>query len=408
MSISVLFRPTFADLRAEVERRAAQGAPADEVAALIEQFLGGDAPLPWVEYDGTVTWLYRDAAAREVAVVGDILGYDTVKNRMARLPGSDLHYLTAHIPLDAQIEYIFAVDNPQPNGLPADGLARDRDSWLQRCKTDPLNPGQIVEIHPLRAFSTLAMPSARPTPELEGESAAHGGVAFHVVGSAARSDWRRVWVYLPPDYDPLTRRYPALYLHDGESYLLSARAPEIMDALLAQGEIVPAILVFVQSQASCDAAAQLDEGFVGFLADELAPWIDARYATSADPQERAVGGAGPGAALCLYAALERPDTFGRVIAQSPLVDPLIEQIALLLERNAARGFGPPHCYVDGGRYQPAEAIQSVQALCDALLVGGAAVSYQGFAGDGSFLSWRTTLPDALRFHFGAPLFPSEL
>jgi enterochelin esterase family protein len=400
MSTSVLFRPTFADLRAEVERRAAQGAPAEEVAALIEQFLGGDASLPWVEYDGTVTWLYRDAAAEQVAVVGDILGYDAARNRMARLPGSELHYLTTQLPLDAQIEYVFAVDNPQLPG-------QDRESWLRRCKTDPLNPGQIVEIHPLRACSTLAMPNARPTPELEGEIASAGSMAFHVVGSAACSDWRRVWVYLPPDYDAQARRYPALYFNDGEAYMLSAHAPEIMDSLLAQGEVVPAILVFVEGQAPC-GAAQLDQRFVTFLADELAPWIDARYATSTDPQERAVGGAGPGATLSLYAALERPDAFGRVLAQSPLAGPLLEQIAPLLERNAARGFGPPHCYVDGGRYQPDEAVQGVQALCAALLAGGAAVSYQGFAGDGSFLSWRTTLPDALRFHFGAPLFPSDL
>ena len=54
--------------------------------------------------------------------------------------------------------------------------------------------------------------------------------------------------YLPADYDPVARRYPALYLNDGESYLLSARASEIMDSLLAQGEIVPALLVFVQGQ----------------------------------------------------------------------------------------------------------------------------------------------------------------
>src|SRR5262245_45277833 len=403
MSTSVLFRPTFADLRAEVERCAAQGAPAGEVAALIEQFLtaGSNAPLPWVEYDGTVTWLYRDDAAREVAVVGDIIGYNASTNRMACLPGSDLHYLTTQIPLDAQIEYVFAVDNPQPAPC-------DRDSWLQRCKIDPLNPSQIVEIHPLRAFSTLAMPNSRRTPELEDESAARGSVAFHVVGSAARGDWRRVWVYLPPEYDPLTRRYPALYLNDGEAYLLSARAPEIVDALLAQVEIVPMIMVFVQSQEPCDAAALLDERFVRFLADELAPWIDTHYATSADPRERTVGGAGLGAALSLYTALERPDAFGRVIAQSPPAGQLAEQITPLLDRNAARGFGAPHCYVDSGRYQPAEVVQGAQSLCDALLAGGAAVSYQSFAGDGSFLSWRTTLPDALRFHFGTPLFPPEL
>ena len=92
MSANALFRPTFADLRAEIERRAAQQAPADEIAALVDQFLatGGDAPTPWVEYDGTVTWLYRDAHAQSVAVVGDIIGYEPDKTRLTRLPGCDL------------------------------------------------------------------------------------------------------------------------------------------------------------------------------------------------------------------------------------------------------------------------------------------------------------------------------
>jgi enterochelin esterase-like enzyme len=178
--------------------------------------------------------------------------------------------------------------------------------------------------------------------------------------------------------------------------------------LIAQGETVPAILVFVQSLEQREEEYRPNQAFVRFLADELAPWIDAHYATSTDPQERAVGGAGLGATISLYAALERPDVFGRVVAQSPAWSEFIDRLSELLERNAARGFGPPHCYVDSGRYEPASSIQHVQALCDTLLAGGATVSYQGFAGDRSFLSWRTTLTDALRFHFGAPLFSTDL
>ena len=138
MSANALFRPTFADLRAEIERRAAEGAPTDEINALVEQFLstGGDAPAPWVEYDGTVTWFYRDPGAETVAVVGDILGYDPDKTRMTRLPGSDLFALTAQMPLDAWIEYAFVVDHARSAAERVTGSA----AWLNHCKTDPLNP----------------------------------------------------------------------------------------------------------------------------------------------------------------------------------------------------------------------------------------------------------------------------
>jgi enterochelin esterase family protein len=406
MSTNVLFRPTFADLRAELERRTAQNAPADELIEVVEQFLatGGEAPLPWVEYDGTTTWLYRDANADEVCLVGDIVGYDTKQNRMIRLPGTDLFFLTAHIPLDAQVAYVFAVDNPSP----AKAERAARNAWLQRCMVDPFNPNQIVEIEPLRAFSTLAMPNSRPTPELDGIVALSGSVAFHVLGSARLGSWRRVWVYLPPDYDPVARRYPTLYFYGGESYLISARTPEIIDTLLTNGDVVPAIVIFVESLESTDDWQQPDERLVDFLADELPSWIDRRYATSTDPQERAIGGAGRGATLSLHVALERPDMYGRVIAQSPAISPSLDRLPELLQRNTARGYVPPACYIDGGRYQAPEELHYIQQLCDTLLVDGAALSYQGFAGDASFLSWRTTLPDALRFHFGVPVFPADM
>ena len=82
---------------------------------------------------------------------------------------------------------------------------------------------------------------------------------------------------------------------------------------------------------------------------------------------------------------------------------------MLLARNAARGFGPPQCYIDVGRYEAPAVLESVHTLCTALLNGGAAVSYQEFGGGHSFLGWRTTLPDALRFHFSTPaLFASGI
>lgn len=394
MPANALFRPTFADLRAEIERRVTLDAQVSEVDTLIEQFLiaGGDTPAPCVEYDGTVTWLYRDPQARGVSVVGDIIGYDPKKTRMARLPGCDLYAFTAQMPLDARIAYAFVVDRG------------GRVDWRDQCVADPLNPKQVIVTGPLRALSVLEMPNARPVSELDdavGDDMT--SVVYQVVASADRMTWARVWVFLPSNYDPIDRRYPTLYLNGGESYLLSARAPQIMDALLEQGDTAPAIMVFVERS---DAAALADEGldgrYVQWMADELVPWIDARYATSTDPQERVIGGAGANATLSPYAALERPDVFGQALAQSPTADSFARMVPGLLAHNAGRGFGPPQCYIDVGRYEPLARVEAVHTLCTTLLNSGAVVSYQDFGGDHGFLGWRTALPDALRFHFGAP------
>jgi enterochelin esterase family protein len=354
-----------------------------------------------------VTWFYRDAGAETVSVVGDILGYDPDRTRMARLLGSDLFALTAQMPLDAWIEYAFVVDHARSGAERAGGWA----AWLDHCKTDPLNPRQIVEVAPARVLSVLEMPNARPLPELEDAYAdAIASVAYQVVGSADGATWARVWVFLPPNYDPDERRYPTLYLIDGEAYLVSARAPQIMDALIGQGEASPAILVFVQrAERAGGVVDRLDGKFVQFLADDLVPWVDARYATSSDPLERVIGGAGYNATLSLYTTLERPHVFGQALAQSPVARTFVKAVPVLLARNAARGFGPPQCYIDVGRYEAPAVLESVHTLCTALINGGAAVSYQEFGGGHSFLGWRTTLPDALRFHFSTPaLFASGI
>ncbi len=407
MSIEAIFRPTFTDLRAEVERRAAQNAPADEITMLIDQFLAasGDSPAPLVEYDGTVTWLYRNPQATTVAVVGDIIGYNTEKNRMTRLPNCDLFYLTTQLPLDAQVEYIFAVDNPEPE----DEQPETWNAWLERCMIDPLNVRQIIETHPLRPYSLLAMPGAQSRlASSEWDSDGTGHMETHIIGSAKLANWRRVWVYTPHTYTPDQHRHSTLYLLDGEAYMLSVGVTPTMDQLISLGEIGHMMIVFVEHLANRPPEQESGDTFVTFLADELIPWIDSHYATWGNPRNRVIGGATHHGTLALYAALTRPDVFGRLMAQSPTPGLAADEINELLDHNATHGFNPPACYVDVGRYESTAILDYTHMICSSLLTHGAAISYQEYAGDHSFAGWRTTIADVLSFHFGTSSLPSEI
>jgi enterochelin esterase-like enzyme len=392
MPATALFRPTFTDLRSEIERRVLQGSPAEEIDMLIAQFLaaGGEMPAPIVEYDGTVTWMYRNPAAEEVSVVGDIVGFDPRTTRMARIPGTDLFYMSAQMPIDAQLAYAFAVDNPIPDEHDLIGW----QAWVARCVPDPLNPYQIAEPAPLRLASVLVMPGAQAPDLPEHDPLSVDSVSLHIVGSPELGATRRIWVALPPSYDP-EASYPVLYLLDGEGYMLAARAHEIAGTMADLQEIESPIIVFV------DATAERGVEWLGRMCEAVIRFVEGHYSARNVAIARTIGGASASGTASLALALTRPDLFGGAIAQSPAAELAPQLATALIAKNTARDIAPPRCYIDIGRYENSTAVEYIHELCAALIEGDAALAYQEFAGDHSFLGWRTTLPDALRFHFGA-------
>ena len=137
---------------------------------------------------------------------------------------------------------------------------------------------------------------------------------------------RRVWIYLPLDYAKSTRRYPVLYMHDGQNVFDAATSfagewgvDETLDSLRAR-----AIVVAVDNGGTTRmseynpwqaANASLGGGegdrYVDFLANTLKPFIDKRYRTLRDPAHTAIMGSSMGGLISLYTVLKRPDVFGR-------------------------------------------------------------------------------------------------
>ena len=77
----------------------------------------------------------------------------------------------------------------------------------------------------------------------------HGDVRIRWYFSKTTETWRRVYVYLPPDYEKNTgARYPVFYLQHGSgedetSWILQGRANFILDNLIAGGKAKPMIIV---------------------------------------------------------------------------------------------------------------------------------------------------------------------
>ena len=171
---------------------------------------------------------------------------------------------------------------------------------------------------------------------LTGEFRAHKN--FH--SRYLRSD-RDVLVYLPPGYDADKRkRYPVLYLHDGQNLFDGATSfikgaewgvDETAQRLITGGEIEPLIIVGIYNTGgdrvdeytpTVDPKHKMGgkaDLYGRMLVEELKPFIDSEYRTRRDAKSTGLGGSSLGGLVSLYLALKYPQTFGRVIVASPSV-----------------------------------------------------------------------------------------
>jgi S-formylglutathione hydrolase FrmB len=134
---------------------------------------------------------------------------------------------------------------------------------------------------------------------------------------------RPVLVYLPPGYDSSDQRYPTIYVAMGYTGHLGMwfnrtpfrqPYPELLDALFATGDVPPAIVVFVDAWTRLGGSQYLDSPGTGryhsYLCDEVVPWVDERYRTVADRDQRAITGKSSGGYCAMVTPMLRPDVFG--------------------------------------------------------------------------------------------------
>ncbi|HMJ58815.1 MAG TPA: alpha-amylase family glycosyl hydrolase, partial [Gemmatimonadales bacterium] len=231
---------------------------------------------------------------------------------------------------------------------------------------------------------------------------------------------RRVWIYLPPGYAISARRYPVLYMHDGQN-VFDARTSfagewgvdETLDSLNALG-VDNAIVVAVDhgGQRRFDEYSPWvnqkygggqGDAYVDFLAQTLKPYVDRHYRTLPDRLHTGVAGSSMGGLISLYAALKYPDVFGRVGVFSPAfwVAPEIYALA----RRAHPRPGTRIYIVTGGQEgdTPEVYAQDHQRMVDTLEAAGFTVQ-AALRPDGKHAEWfwRREFPAAYEWLFQEP------
>lgn len=157
-----------------------------------------------------------------------------------------------------------------------------------------------------------------------------------VMHSAALQRDMRLYVYLPPDYDP-ARRYPVLYFLHGkgnDEYALMNHLAlgDIADDLIAAGDIKPLIIVAPQLDNSFglnlndNDHAPLADGqgagrYQDYLVQDVPAWVEQHWAARTDRDSRMIGGISMGGYAALVAAFRYPERYARVGGHSAAVNP---------------------------------------------------------------------------------------
>ncbi|HYT74587.1 MAG TPA: alpha/beta hydrolase-fold protein [Vicinamibacterales bacterium] len=229
---------------------------------------------------------------------------------------------------------------------------------------------------------------------------------------------RPVDVYLPASYGDLRRRYPVVYMQDGQNLSDPATAFggntwRLHDGLARlAGRGIEPIVVGVHNTGErrlseyspfpdrAHGAGQGDR-YVRFLAETVRPRIDGAYRTRRDREATAIAGASMGGLISLYAFFRRPSPFGRAAVMSPSIWFGGGEILRFVERaRPTRG----RIYLDTGTDESAGTLRDMRALARLLrrrgYGRGALRILEARGGRHSEADWAVRLPSALEFLFG--------
>jgi len=236
---------------------------------------------------------------------------------------------------------------------------------------------------------------------------------------------RDLIVYLPPRYhDQSERRFPVLYMHDGQNLFDGATSfiPGVdwhvghtADDFILTGAVQPLIIVGIYNigksrihEYTPTKAPRLGGGradrYAKFLTQEVMPFIHREYRVVADARVTGIGGSSLGGLLSLYLGLMHPRVFGRIAALSPSV---WWNQRVLHRMTAAANIEPrPRIWLDIGTQEGPRIVQEVEQYRDILLQKGwqlgKDLSYQRVEGaEHNEAAWARRVGPFLRFLYPA-------
>jgi predicted alpha/beta superfamily hydrolase len=142
---------------------------------------------------------------------------------------------------------------------------------------------------------------------------------------------RRIWIYLPPNYYLSHKKFPVIYMHDGQNLFDEYTSgygewgiDEIMDKLPAKDQCIIVGIDHggdyrISEYDPYDSKYGKGQGseYAEFLVKTLKPYVDQHYRTEKDANHTTVAGSSMGGLISMYAVLKYPDVFGNAGIFSP-------------------------------------------------------------------------------------------
>ena len=236
---------------------------------------------------------------------------------------------------------------------------------------------------------------------------------------------RELIVYTPPGYaDQAARRFPVLYLHDGQNLFDGATSfipgqdwhvGQTADECINAGEVEPLIIVGMYStkarvrEYTPTHVPKLGGGradrYAKFLIEEVKPLVEREYRILSGAQHTGIGGSSLGGLVSLYVGLKHCTIFGKIAALSPSV--WWNHLVIHRFVESVHVEPRPRTWLDIGTREGPRIVQDVERFRDVLLRKGWRLGhdlhYERIEGaQHNEAAWAQRVRPFLRFLYPAP------
>ncbi len=343
--------------------------PPEQRLSVADSFQRSSPVSPIVEAD-SILWFFAFAEADQMALAGDPTNW-MPRFSMKRIAGTTVWYTRQVFPPDARFEY---------------KLVKNGKEYL----LDPCNPHQSKG--GMGTNSEICMPAWTRAPEtLDSIITAHGSRWDTTFFSSEMNEMRSISVWLPPDYDRYGKPYPVVFFNDGQDYFTFADIPPVLDRL--KGLAVVAVMVHPVLR-DPEYSGSRQKVYTNFVVKELVPFIDKHFRIAKGPENHAIAGISNGGNSALWIAVQHPEIFGRVLAQSSNIEKEVMQ-AYRKSRNSTL-----RVCLDSGTYDLEMLLPLFAELESILKKNNFSCQIRWFHEGHNWGFWRNQTASALYFLFG--------